>query len=274
MAMVNAVMRCNWGRPAGRDPGCLSRFAATLGRSRANEQSSDFQTSYRLIDHILRGYIAAGLMTRASLLAGGVGRIATLADLKRWVKLNDWRRLIDSVVLYYFSFGKVTWQRKMAVEKVTAQYEVRRNDIMSKRKADRSPDKVKFTEASGKRAFIRQHTAAGRDMVLENAMLFMTQALVAVDFLQSMRKGHVGRLEVDLKIMILCFHGCGKSKYAQLLLERSFDQKYLRTREHHYIDIRNNVICTGRRFTGIDECLEHVYRDISDSYNPRDTWQS
>jgi len=111
-------------------------------------------------------------------------------------------------------------------------------------------------------------------MVLENAMLFMTQALVAVDFLQSMRKGHVGRLEVDLKIMMLCFHGCGKSKYAQLLLERSFDQKYLWTREHHYIDIRNNVICTGRQFTGIDECLEHVNRDISDSYNPRDTWQS
>jgi len=147
MAMVNAVMRCNWGRPAGRDPGCLSRFAATLGRSRANEQSSDFQASYRLIDHILRGYIAAGLMTRASLLAGGVGRIATLADLKRWVKLNDWRRLIDSVVLYYFSFGKVAWQREMAVEKVTAQYEVRRNDIVLKRKADRSSDKVKFTEA-------------------------------------------------------------------------------------------------------------------------------
>ena len=86
-------------------------------------------------------------MTRTSLLAGGVGRIATLADLKRWVKLNDWSRLIDSVVLYYFSFGKVTWQRKMAVEKVTAQYEVRRNDIVLKRKADRSSDKVKFTEA-------------------------------------------------------------------------------------------------------------------------------
>jgi len=36
MAMVDAVMRCNWGRPGGRDSGCLSRFAATLGRSRAN----------------------------------------------------------------------------------------------------------------------------------------------------------------------------------------------------------------------------------------------
>jgi len=186
-------------------------------------------------------------MTQASLLAGGVGRIATLADLKRWVKLNDCRRLIDSVVLYYFSFGKVAWQRKMAVEKVAAQYEVCRNDIMSKRKADRSPDEVKFTEASGKMAFLCQHSTAGQDMVLENTMLSMTQALVAVDFQQSMRKGHVGRLEMDLKIMMLCFHGCGKSKYVQLLLERSFDQKYLWTREHHYIDLHYNVICTRQR---------------------------
>ena len=188
--------------------------------------------------------------------------------------MNDWYRLIDSIILYYFSFGKVGWQRKMAVEKVAAQYKVRRNDIRSKRKADRSPDQVKFTQASGKMAFLRHHSAAGRDMVLQNAILFMTQALVAVDFQQSMRKGHVWRLEVDLKIMMLCFHGCRKSKYAQLLLERSFDQKYLWTREHHYIDLDNHVICTGRRFTGIDECLVHVNRDISDSYNPRDTCQS
>jgi hypothetical protein len=162
----------------------------------------------------------------------------------------------------------------MASEKAREQYEYRRNIILSKRKADRTDEELKFTKQSGKSTFLRQHTLAGRDKVLENAMLFMTQALVAVNFQQSMRNGSVGRLEVDIKLMLLCFHGCGKSNYAQLLLACAFDQKYTWTREHHYIDIRNNVICTGRRFTGIDECLEHVNRDISDSYNPRDTWQS
>jgi hypothetical protein len=274
MAMVNAVTRCNWGHTTGgRNPGCLSRFAAILGRLRANETASDFQASYRLIDHVLRGHVAAALMTQASLLSGKEP-IATLSDLKSWVKVNDWRKLIDCVILYYFGFGKVAWQRKMALEKVSAQYELLRNTIMSKKKVERSQAEIKFTQESGKIAFVRQHTEAERDKVLENAILFMTQALVAVDFQQSMRKGHVGRLEVDMKIMMLCFHGCGKTKYAQLLLERAFDQRYIWTQEHHYIDIRNNVICTGRRFTGIDECLEHVNRDISDSYNPRDTWQS
>jgi hypothetical protein len=273
MAMVNAVMRCNWGHTTGgRDPGCLSRFAAILGRSRANETASDFQASYRLIDHVLRGYVAAALMTQATLLAGR--QISSATDLKWWVRANDWRTLVNSVVGYYFGFGKVAWQRKMASEKVLAEYEVQRERILSKRKADRHEDEVKLTRQSGKLAFLRKHTLAERDKVLENATLFMTQALVAVDFQQSMRSGSVGRLEVDIKLMQLCFHGCGKTKYAQLLLERSFDQKYVWTAEHHYIDIRNNVICTGRRFTGIDECLEHVNRDISDSYNPRDTWQS
>jgi hypothetical protein len=105
MAMVNAVTSCNWGRTTGgRNPGCLSRFAAILGRLRANETASDFQASYRLIDHVLRGHVAAALMTQASLLSGKEP-IATLSDLKSWVKVNDWRKLIDCVILYYFGFG-------------------------------------------------------------------------------------------------------------------------------------------------------------------------
>ena len=273
MAMVNAVMRCNWGHTTGgRDPGCLSRFAAILGRSRAKETASDFQASYRLIDHVLRGYVAAALMSRASLLAGT--GINSVADLKRWVKANNWRTLVNSVIDYYFRFGKVAWHHKMASEKALAEYEVQHERILAKRKADRNQEEVNFTKESRILAFVRERTLAERDKVLENTILFMKQALVAVDFQQSMRGGRVGRLEVDIKLMLLCFHGCGKSKYAQLLRERAFDLKYVWTAEHHYIEIRNNVICTGRRFTGIDKCLEHVNRDISDSYNPRDTWQS
>jgi len=154
MAIVNAVMRCNWGHTTGgRDPSCLSRFAAILGRSRANEAASDFQASYRLIDHVLRGYVAATLMSWATLLAGR--QISSAADLEWWVKANDWRPLVNSMVSYYFGFGKVAWQRKMASEKVLGEYEVQRERILSKRKADRNQDEVKFTKESGKVAFLR-----------------------------------------------------------------------------------------------------------------------
>ena len=272
MAMVNAVMRCNWGRVGGREPGCLSRFAAVLGRSRVDTQAMDFQASYRLIDHVLRGYIAAGLMARASLRAGFT--ISTIPALKDWIRVNDWTALVNDIIVYYFSFSKVAWQRKMADEKALAQYEIQRNIIMAKRKSDRSTDDTYFISKAGKMAFVRRHSVTQRDKVLENSILFMMQALLAVDFQQSMRKGAVGRLEVDIKMMMFCFHGCGKTNYAQLLREREFDRRSTWTKEYHYIDIRNNIICTGRRFTGIDECLEHVNRDISDSYNPRDTWQS
>jgi hypothetical protein len=139
MAMFNAVMRCNWGHTGGgRDPSCLSRFAAILGRSKANETASDFQASYRLIDHVLRGFVGAALMTRASVLAGK--RISSTTELKRWVKMNDWWPLVDSVSAYYFGFGKVAWQRRMASEKAMEQYEYRRNIILSKRKADQTDE--------------------------------------------------------------------------------------------------------------------------------------
>ena len=80
--------------------------------------------------------------------------------------------------------------------------------------------------------FVETHTVGLRDKVLENSILFMTQALTALDFHQSIRKGEVGRLEANHKVMMLNFHGCGKTKY---------DQRFAWTVEHHYIDIRNNV---------------------------------
>jgi hypothetical protein len=113
------------------------------------------------------------LMTQASLLSGKEP-IATLSDLKSWVKVNDWRKLINCVILYYFGFGKVAWQRKMALEKVSAQYELLGKTFISMKKVERSQAEIKFTQESGEIAFVQQHTEAERDKVLENALLFMT----------------------------------------------------------------------------------------------------
>jgi hypothetical protein len=102
-------------------------------------------------------------------------------------------------------------------------------------------------------------------------------AFFLVDFHQSMRRGEVGRMEMNTRLMMLCFHGCGKSKYASLLLERMFDQLYCWTPEHCYIGLHNNVVNeTGRESggEGVDEALEHVNKEINVSHNPRSSWQS
>jgi len=93
---------------------------------------------------------------------------------------------------------------------------------MAKRKSDRNTDDTSFVSNAGQLAFIRRHSVTQRHKVLENTILFLTQALLAVDFQQSMRKGAVWRLEVDMQMMMFCFHGCGKTNYAQLLLMHEF----------------------------------------------------
>ena len=147
---------------------------------------------------------------------------------------------------------------------------------MGKSKRQRTAAEIVLSKVDGRKKFIQSRTAGLRDKILENSMLFMTQALIAVDFHQSMRMGEVGRLEANLKIMMLNFHGCGKTKYARALLEHQFDQRFVWTAEHHYIDIRNNLTnLSGRTGTylGVDKNLEVVNADLQSGYNPRDTWK-
>jgi IS1 family transposase len=275
MANVDAVIRCNWEKDGSRDPSCLSRFAAILNRSGISEETSDFNARYRLIDHVLSGYMAAALMATASKLSGHL--IRTPRDLTQWIKSHDWTQLVNTVVTYYFALGRVAFQRGEAIDRSTQEYEARRANIMSKRKGQRTERENRFCSETGRKSFLDMRTMALRDKVLENTVLFMNQALIAVDFHQSMRKGEVGRLEANLKIMMINFHGCGKTKYARVLLERQFDQHHVWTPEHHYVDIRNNLMnLSGRRdsFLGVDENLELVNADLQSGYNPRDTWQS
>jgi hypothetical protein len=276
MANIDAVVRCNWGSSgAGYDPSCLSRFVAVLGRSGISQDGGDFNAKYRLVDHVLSGYVAAALMTQASALAGRT--IKSPTELRSWVEQNDWLQLVEKVVTYYFAFGRVAYCRSAANDQAVTEYETKRADIMNKNRRERTAAEVKFLTEAGRKSFVDSHTAKNRDRVLENAILFMIQALIAVDFHQSMRRGEVGRLEADMKVMMINFHGCGKSKYARLLLERQFDQHFLWTDEYHYIDIRNNLLNqSGRsgKFLAIDETLELVNADLQSGYNPRDTWQS
>ena len=69
IANVDAVMRCNWGKTGSHDPSSLLRFVTVLGRSGITEETRDFNARFRLIDHVLSGYMAAALMTQATKLA-------------------------------------------------------------------------------------------------------------------------------------------------------------------------------------------------------------
>jgi hypothetical protein len=79
-------------------------------------------------------------------------------------------------------------------------------------------------------------------------------------------RGAVGRAEKDLDIMTICFQGSGRSNYARMLLERKFDQNYLWTEKHRYLDLINNVMNRGQdphSHTMTDETLAHINDDIN-----------
>jgi hypothetical protein len=271
MAMLNAVMRCNWGKSGNREPGSLSRFAAVLGRSPSavNERGTDYGASYRFVDQVLRGFVAAALLVKSG--------ANTIGQFERWVERNNWHVLVHSVVQYYFSFGRVAFMWKSATEKAKLEYDMMRKRIMEKPANQRTTEEQESCSRKGKTSFIQAHIDQKWDMVLENGLLFMQQALILVDFHQSMRRGEVGRMEMNSTMMMLCFHGCGKSKYAALLLERMFNQPYCWTPEHCYIDLHNNVVNESGREPGgerVDETLEHVKKEINVSRNPRSSWQS
>jgi hypothetical protein len=156
--------------------------------------------------------------------------------------------------------------RTEAKRKVLDEYEIRRANILAKPTRDRTAKELKFTVAAGKTAFLKRFEASERDRVLENSILFMCQALINVDFFRSLRRGAVGRAEKDLDVMTVCFQGSRRSNYARMLLERKFDQKYLWTEEHLYLDLINNVMNRGKdqqAHTMTDETLEHINDDIN-----------
>jgi len=151
MANVDAVIRCKWDKNGSRDPSSLSRFAAVLNRSGITEETGDFNARYRLIDHVLSGYVAAALMTQASKLSGYL--ICTPKDLTEWVKGHDWRQLVTTVVTYYFALGRVAFQRGQAIDRSTAAYETRRADILSKKKGQRTVQENQFCSNAGRKTF-------------------------------------------------------------------------------------------------------------------------
>lgn len=98
---------------------------------------------------------------------------------------------------------------------------------MSKKKNERMKKEIRFASTAGKKEYLDAKSSDVCDRMLENNQLFITQVILAVDFIKFIKRGEVTRLEKDLEIAIVSLHGCRKRKYTRLLLERCFDQRFL-----------------------------------------------
>ncbi len=71
-----------------------------------------------------------------------------------------------------------------------------------------------------------ERTAAG-DVVFENAVLFMRDALLVREFTDAIKGGDSGRVIICLKIFAMAYRGCGKTKYAYEMLHVIHKFKYI-----------------------------------------------
>ncbi|KZP08017.1 hypothetical protein FIBSPDRAFT_914360 [Athelia psychrophila] len=65
---------------------------------------------------------------------------------------------------------------------------------------------------------LHQHKGIGGDMVLENAILFLRDALISREFTDAVKAGDSGCVLLVLKVWALSFRGSGRTKYAYEML--------------------------------------------------------
>jgi hypothetical protein len=116
MAYLQGFLKCHMQGKNGKDPTSLARFAAILARSRLSEDGKiiDFNVANKFITQAWEAHVLAAAVTQS-----GVG---SLKDLGEWMKMHDWRKLIDDIVRTYFPSEKVAHQREVAWKKARDEY--------------------------------------------------------------------------------------------------------------------------------------------------------
>jgi hypothetical protein len=279
MAVANGIQRCHSGRRDGLDPGSLNRFITVLGRTGISENVTDHDALHRLIIHVLKGHLLAAFLHVANEIERGKpngGRtMSSVNNLKKWIRENDWMELLDRTVLTYFCPGKPGYLRQSAESAAAEEYDKMRSDIMSKPKKERTPEESAFVKKDTQPKWIRDRSMRERDLVYENFILYLRDAMMYWDLVQAIGDGSSGRLLRISEMLTPWFHGNGKFKYAQEFLEFQITRMAEWTPAAEYL-YKNNCLLSihGHRFAPVDQIDEGFNNDIKVAYNPRGNMQS
>jgi hypothetical protein len=212
MAMIHAIYLSHSGRPDGRDPASLSKFVKLLGRTKIREGCPNLNASQELLTQVCEGHILAALIERT--------KAGSMNGLRSKVATGQWKDAVESLVDEWLQLDSVEHLREDARDE--AQMEVVTNDG-----APLSGETAKQTETRIKKAIAKAEMSK-RDVVFENALLLMVQALLYTDYHNAIRSGDTGRLERSSDILCVMFQGLSKLKNYRAL---SLDFKASRVKE-------------------------------------------
>jgi hypothetical protein len=279
MAVANGIQRCHSGRRDGLNPGSLNRFITVLGRTGITENVTDHDALHRLIIHVLKGHILAAFLHVANEIErtkpNGGRTMSSISQLKTWIRENDWRQLLDQTVDTYFAPAKPGYLRQSAEVAAAEEYDKMRSEIMAKPKKDRSTEESAFVKKDTQPKWIRDRSMRDRDLVYENFILYLRDAMMYWDLAQAIGEGGSGRLLRISEMLTPWFHGNGKFKYAQEMLEFQITRLAEWTPAAEYL-YKNNCLLSihGHRFAPVDQIDEGFNNDIKVAYNPRGNMQS
>ncbi|KAA8893175.1 hypothetical protein FN846DRAFT_896208 [Sphaerosporella brunnea] len=280
MAIVDGIFRSHSGRSDGRDPTSLTRFAGMLGRSglggKGGAKVVDYSACVRFVLHVLDAHILAAMVGMVNLRRNNTEqpRLKSVADLRRWLKCNNWLEMLQEAKEYYGILAKPNWQKTTALNKATETYTSKRQAIMDKKKDERTAWELNFTKTAESKKWIMEELRAERDIVFENFLKFLHHATLLRDAIRAVKTGTTGRLEKNLEMLCVFFHGCSKPMYALEMLELQVDRKCLWTPECQFVYLNNclqNLSGKSNKYQGNDNIVEHVNAEIKVSYNPRNT---
>ena len=257
-AMCDGVKRAHFGRADGRDQTSLSHFSQLLGRTKVHGTNANFNASHRFLMCVLDAHVIAAAMA--------VARVENEGDFKEWLKSNDYVQLVDNLVACFLEMTIVESWRSDARRKAEAIASRKESEPLSTEK-QRKAEYSKIVDKESKKR---------RDVVLENAVLFLQHSLMYLDFWTAMRAGDSGRLEMAMDMMTVFFQGVDKCNYAREMLEQKIDRLVVWTPQMRKVWLNNclvNLSGAPNKFLGLDELMELCIQMIKVHYSEGGNWK-
>lgn len=212
IADMHGFLVTHWGVPhvGTRNPGCLAFHNTCLHR---NPILLTSLPPFR----VCRDLVFVSLYARVLhclLIVSGKGSLEEYADLvgDSWSTIESHARQI----LDRFSNGEAVanmrWKRRMFS---TAQKQENENK-QAKGSATNSP--IPQPPTSTTQPACSTPLLPPGDMIYENSILFLRDALVSREFTDAIKSGDSGRIVILLKVLSLSFRGNGRTKYAHEML--------------------------------------------------------
>ncbi|KAJ7824342.1 hypothetical protein B0H13DRAFT_2241340 [Mycena leptocephala] len=242
IADCHGVLETHFGKPTFRSPGSLGFHNTVLDRLPITLTSlPPFRTCRDLIMVSLYARVLHCL-----LLVSGKDSLEACAE-----SITSY----DTLVTY----AKKIYSTYADADRVQ---ELRERRIPEERKRDAEAKAAKKSgTASGEPSTSNLPHIRKGDMVLENGILFLRDALLTREFADAIKAGDSGRVLVILRMWAFCYRGNGRTKYAHEMLHLLHNLICVWTKELRHIVLQNwlaNPQDKVNSFVEIDLVQEHL----------------